>query len=103
MHVIHDSWALLQEMASEVCTIIIVNINVGLFSMVTELWVLFTVVNVLLRNARLKSHYATLKRLEKEQSDEAATRNSRCLQPSCSVSCGRRWHFLKTASSTDQC
>jgi len=76
MHVIHDSWALLQEMASEVCTIIIVNINVGLFSMVTELWVLFTVVNVLLRNARLKSHYATLKRLEKEQSAEAATRNS---------------------------
>ena len=31
MHVIQDSWALLQEMASEVFTIIIVDINMGLF------------------------------------------------------------------------
>jgi hypothetical protein len=32
-----------------------------------------------------KSHYAILKQLEQEESEEAANRNSRCSQPSIGV------------------
>jgi hypothetical protein len=74
----HDSWALLQQMASEFFTIIIVNINMGLFSMVTELWVHFN------RRKRPPANLAaqiTLRDLEpagtgSQQELQLATRNS---------------------------
>jgi hypothetical protein len=87
-------------MVPEVFAIIKVNINIGLFSMVTELWVLF---HCRQRPPANRATQVTLRDLEPAGTGsqaEAATRNSRCLQSSGSLICGRRWHFLKTASST---
>ena len=46
-------------------------------------------------NCMLQVTLVTLNQLEQEQSVEAATHNFCCSQPSCNVSCGQRWHFLK--------
>jgi len=55
----------------------------GLFSMVTELWMLLNCRKRPPANRAAEvTLCATLEQLEQEQSAEAATRNSRCLQPS---------------------